>query len=273
MLGFNVLVDEEFDCKQVKISYKDTQNECPEEASELIERIWLRKASSGIELFDGKLFQVVSFTTKSQTLLLELQNTSYKHFVATREEEFVSKFGPRMISNPLSVGAVVVSSDGYFVMGKRRSDLYFNPGKYGLIAGTMDRGKDFSDETPSPCKAIMRELSEEKGVDRSEIQEVLCLGLIYNIDYGQTYMPFYVRLGIAHSVLRNSLPREKEFKKFIYVKSSGSEVSDFLAKNIKRVSQTCLGNILMFGKKTFGEIWMWDTLGRLKVKPEAMKPK
>ncbi|WXG47437.1 MAG: NUDIX hydrolase [Candidatus Atabeyarchaeum deiterrae] len=268
MLGFMVLVDEVFNRERLMISYQNAEKKYPKEATKLIERIWLEKKASGIRLFDGKLFEVISYKTRDQILSLELQNTSYKYLVGTREAEFVSKFGSEMISNSLSVGAVVVSSDDCFVLGKRRSDLYFNPGKYSTIAGTMDPEKDFKGGNPDPFEAILRELFEEKGVEESNVRDALCLGLIYNIEYKQTYMPFYIKLGISCGALQNSSPREEEFERFIYVKADGNGVSDFLAKNLEQVSQTCQGNILMFGKRMFGIPWFKDILSRLKVEPE-----
>jgi 8-oxo-dGTP pyrophosphatase MutT (NUDIX family) len=265
MLGFKILVDGVFTREKLNIIYRDEERNYPPRAREAIDRIWLRNVASGIRLFDGRLFEVSSHKVLDQILLIELRNTSYKIFVGARDKEFTSEFGRKMKANPLSVGAVVLTSDNRFIVGRRRSDLYFNKGKYAVIAGVMDREKDFTNGAPDPFEAILRELWEEKGVDRKDVKEILSLGLVYNIDYDQTYMPFYVRLGIPLSTLEKTVPQEQEFEKFIYIDAELGVVSNFLIQTIGLLSQTCLGNILLFGKKTFGEAWMKETLRKLNV--------
>jgi 8-oxo-dGTP pyrophosphatase MutT (NUDIX family) len=265
MFGFKILVDGAFNRQQLSISYRDEEKNYPKEAVKLIDRIWLQKVSSGTRLFDGKLFGVISYSVKGQVLFLELQNTSYKYLVGTGDREFISSFGHKETANPLSVGAVVVTSDNRFVVGKRRNDLYFNPGKYSIIAGTMDREKDFTDGKPDPFRAVLRELLEEKGVNQNSIREILCLGLIYNVDYNQSYLPFSIVLGVSSQALMNSFPQEDEFENFVYVKVDKESVLNFLAENRDRVSQTCMGNILLFGRKVFGGAWLRNASSRLRI--------
>jgi 8-oxo-dGTP pyrophosphatase MutT (NUDIX family) len=273
MLGFKILVNETFNRQQLSISYRDKEKSYPNEVVKLINRIWLQKVSSGIRLFDGKLFEVLSYRVKDQVLFLELQNTSYKYFVGTGDHEFISTFGGKETANPLSVGAVVVTSDNYFVVGKRRNNLYFNLGKYSIIAGTMDREKDFTDGKPDPFGAILRELMEEKGVNQNNVREILCLGLIYNVDYNQTYLPFSIVLGVSSEALMNSLPQEDEFENFIYVKVGKESLFNFLAENCDLISQTSMGNILLFGRKVFGETWLRNASGRLRIDYDCIEAK
>nr|MDO8100903.1 hypothetical protein [Candidatus Njordarchaeota archaeon] len=68
-----------------------------------------------------------------------------------------------MKANPLSISAVIVTSDNRFTVGKRRSDLYFNRGKYSIIAGVMDRKKDLTNGTPDPFKAILANYGRRRG--------------------------------------------------------------------------------------------------------------
>jgi 8-oxo-dGTP pyrophosphatase MutT (NUDIX family) len=265
MLGFKILVDGVFAREKLHINYRDEEKHYPPRAMEHIDRIWRRDLSSGIRLFDGRLFEVVSYGLLEQILSVRLRNTSYKIFVGARDREFTSELGYKMRANPLSVGAVVVSSDNRFIIGKRRSDLYFSIGKYSIIAGMMDRDKDLTDGTPDPFKAILRELWEEKGVQREDVQEALSLGLIYNLDYNQTYMPFYIRLRIPSSILEKSTPHEYEFEKFIYLDVEPDAVSNLLTESSNLLDGTCQGNILLFGKKAFGVTWMKKMLRKLKV--------
>lgn len=269
MPGFEILVSGIFNREHVHISYKNSEGDYPHGALDFMERVWLRRVCSGVRLFDGKLFRVVSYRVQGQKLFLELENTSYKYFVGSRDNEFIARFGAGMTSNPLSVGAVVLTSDNHFIIGKRRNDLDFNPGKYSVIAGIMDREKDLANGKPDPFKAMLRELSEETGVPIDQVREVLSLGLIYNEDYRQTYMPFRIKLMVPSGILAHTSPREYEFEDFAYVKADEGAVSRFLEENHERMSQTCFGNILMFGREDFGQTWLSNILSKLGI--EAIK--
>nr|MDO8100904.1 hypothetical protein [Candidatus Njordarchaeota archaeon] len=61
------------------------------------------------------------------------------------------------------------------------------------------------------------------------------------------------------------MPHEHKFKTFIYIEVEQGAVSNFLTENYGLLSQTRLGNILLFGKRTFGENWMKKMLRKLKV--------
>jgi len=120
MLGFQILVSGTFRREQLHIIYNNKEKNYTSEAIDFIEKVWIRKLASRTKLFDSKLFRVVSYNIRDENLFIELENTSYKWFVGSRDEEFLTKFGFEMTANPLSVGAVVVTSDNQFIVGKRR---------------------------------------------------------------------------------------------------------------------------------------------------------
>lgn len=255
MIGFDILSSGIFTREQLYISYINKELNYDKEALDFIEKAWLRKLSSGTRLFNGKLFRIVSCRVRDKKLFLDLEDTSYKYFVGTRDKDFIAMFGLEMTANPLSVGAVVTTYDNYFIVGKRRNDLDFNAGHYSIIAGIMDREKDFSKGKPDPFQAFLRELSEEKGILKEEVREILSLGLIYNKDYNQTYMPFKVKVSLSSKEVKTRSPSEEEFEKFCFVKVDSEAISNFLYANKKKLSQTCSGNILLFGRYKFGNSW------------------
>jgi len=251
--GFKILVKGVFYPEDLDISYINKDIEYSKKAVDFINRIVRTK------VVDGKLFRVISYKTQDHKLSLVLGNTSYKYFIGSIDKRFISNFGLKKLANPLSVGAVIVTSDCRIVIGKRLSKLTINPGKYSTVAGMMDREKDFSNGKPDPFKAILRELYEEIGVEKRHVKEIVLLGLIYNEDYYQTYLPFYIKIDIPSNILKQQLKCQsiftKEFERFIYLKLNEESIANFIVKNHKQISQTCLGNILLFGERVFGETW------------------
>jgi 8-oxo-dGTP pyrophosphatase MutT (NUDIX family) len=254
-IQFTVLASGIFSSRQVHVSYSDREQPYSSDALDLIERLWAKRLSSKTKIFDGKLFRVVSARVQDQELFVELENTSYKHFVGTRDKEFVSRFGLQTSANPLSVGVVTTTSDGYLMIGRRRLDLDFNPGKYSIVAGIMDRERDFVDHTPDPFNAILRELHEEKDIHSNDIERIVCLGLVYNQEYNQTYMPFEARLTLSRVEIDAKSPTEVEFDEFFYLQVDHDQLKSWILRNWSSTSQTCLANLLLFGEHKFGKDW------------------
>src|SRR5271157_501088 len=174
MQGFKILLGSVFRRGQVDVRYKNVDEHYSSQALNFIEEVWSRKRSGATRLYDGKLFRFAGFETAGENLILEFRNTSFKRFVGSREGEFTRRFKSSG-ANPVSVGALVSTSDQRFIVGKRRDDLYANPGKYSVIAGVMEREKDFKGGKPDPFEAILRELEEEKGIQKAEVKDLLCL--------------------------------------------------------------------------------------------------
>ena len=251
--GFKILVKGIFHPEDLDISYLDKDIKYSKEALDFMDKIM------EAEIPNSKLFRVISYKVHDHKFSLVLGNTSFKHFISSMDKRFVSKFGFKKIANPLSVGAIIVTSDYRIIIGKRLPELVINPGKYSTVAGMMDREKDFSNGKPDPFKAILRELYEEIKVEKTHVKEIVLLGLIYNEDYHQTYLPFYIKIDIPSNILKRQLRHqslsENEFERFIYLKLNDRNIANFIISNYKQMSQTCLGNILLFGERMFGETW------------------
>lgn len=263
-MGFKILISGMFHEKDLVIIHINKEKKYPKKIKSFIDKICKEKIASDETKNDSKLFRVDSYKLKNKKLFLVLENTSYKCFIGTGNKEFVSKFGLKNIANPLSVGAVVVTSDNKLIIGKRLNNLYFNPGKYSIFGGTMDRKKDFFDGSPNPFKAILREIHEEIGIREIPIKTITCLGLVYNLDYYQTYMPFFIETNISCGKLKKYLTfPTQEFEDFIYIEFDKGSIANFLIKNYDKLSQTCLANILLLGKYKFGNGWYISILKKI----------
>ena len=262
MQPFRLLVRGVFPRERLDVTYANTGVNYPAEAANYIQGVWQRKLTSGKVCENEKLFRVVSHRINGQKLFLQLEDTSYKDFAGSREKAFISKWGVRLTANPLSVGAAVITSENQIIIGKRRSDLDLNPGKYSIIAGAMNREKDWTDDKPDPFGAILRELFEEKGIRTNEVEQILSLGLVYSSEYEQTYMPFQIKL---RALLKVSIPKDYEFEEFFFIDLEQDAVATFIEEKENQMSQTCLANLLLLGGKEFGDAWLKSVLSKLKL--------
>jgi len=244
-----------FDREELDIGYHNHDIDYPKDAMEFIERMWQNRLSSGTRLFDAKLFRVTSVKLLNQKLCISLENTSYRNFVGSRPDSFLSKFGADLTANPLSVGTLLATSDNYLMIGKRRMDLDFNPGKYSTIAGMMDRDKDIKNGTPDPFMAVIRELHEEKNIKWDDVKDLVCLGAVYSQEYNQTYLPFYARLMLSREEVNSRTPLENEFDEFFFIDTNDSTLSNWIKAHSDASSETFIANLLLFGGHEFGNDW------------------
>ena len=244
--NFDILIKSTFVPNQIQILYENTNLKYSKDAEDYITLVWKEISSSRPDLYDGRLYHVDSYNQQNNDqLCMNLINTSYKYFVGTRAGEFISKFGTAMISNPLSVGIVLFTSDHKTVIGRRKKNRHIRPGMLGLISGAMEQ-MDNSNGIPDPFLTAQRELREEIGVYREDITDIVCVGLIFDKELYQTFMPFRVRTKLDSHSLRKREPEEHEFDKFFFLDLGNSKTVDkFLQENICNLSQTAIASMLL----------------------------
>jgi 8-oxo-dGTP pyrophosphatase MutT (NUDIX family) len=246
--SFEILIKCNLLPNQIQILYENTSLKYPKQAEDYITLVWKETSSSRPDLYDGRLYHVTSYNKQdNDQLCLNLINTSYKYFVGTRDDRFISRFGTAKISNPLSVGVTLFTSDDKTVIGKRKKNRHIRPGMFGLISGAMEQ-KDNSNGIPDPVLTARRELREEIGVYREDIIETVCVGLIFDKELYQTFMPFRVRTTLDSHGLSKREPEEHEFDEFFFLDSGDSKTLDrFLKENISNLSQTAIASMLLCG--------------------------
>jgi len=135
--------------------------------SEEIDKYWNLTIKEKPSLFNGSLFQVMSFTFKksNQNIHLQLSKSNYKnlHF----QNFFVKKKNKRGPVISLGVSGVVMNPDGMILVGRRKSNLYSYPNCLELPpSGTIEPGRG------NPEEQLILELNEETGIKKENISKV-----------------------------------------------------------------------------------------------------
>ena len=127
------------------------------------------QAEEGSKFFNGPLVRLQNFNVKNGALNLELQNTNYFSHVGTRKKPGLSK---EERADPLSVGAYLITSDGYIVLGEKSGLNEIGSGEYQLAgAGFIeDLEKQYERSLNAQSfSPIHRELEEEVNLDRTQL--------------------------------------------------------------------------------------------------------
>ncbi|HEY0755363.1 MAG TPA: NUDIX hydrolase [Ktedonobacteraceae bacterium] len=269
MLEFAIIARGFFLPEQLEIEYDPALSMPTTPALEAwMEELWQKKLvlarQRNIPLYDAPLFRYVKAeVTRENTLRLVLGNTGYKEYVTTREVEFASQHARAELGNALSVCSVVETSDGHILLDKRAGvDVY--EGRYHVIGGFFERGLDINAEArPDPCAAISREIHEETGVQASDIQQLACLGAVYDLLTPHAELCFFTRLNIPlHTVLERT-PLDREIKQLRSLAITASSLRAFILEQHGNLSATGEPNLLMYGACQFGEPWFEEIMQQI----------
>jgi 8-oxo-dGTP pyrophosphatase MutT (NUDIX family) len=230
-----ILVIGKFAKDQLITHYESRKTLFPHRLKNIIETRWLEFKSSNPEAFNGPLLKVHKYKIHKNfgrvtRIDLHLTETDYKEFVGTRDSKFVTKFG----ANPLSTSTVIVTRDNKLIFGKRSSDVDTSKFKISVLAGYIDPNKDImtlanGNRQVDIFEGAIREVCEESGIQRSNIIDFTCLGLLYNTEQNQTNVPFYARLNISGKDLArfHKKMRDTEFSEFIIIENCRPSIRKF----------------------------------------------
>jgi 8-oxo-dGTP pyrophosphatase MutT (NUDIX family) len=155
----------------------------------------------GSKLFDAPMCRLESFHA-GPPLQLNISPTSYRAFVGTNltNPQFAQLFGPAALANAIGVSSVVLSRDGFIVMGHRSDSVAFYPRRVHPFAGTL--------EPHDPLDVFAearRELTEEAGIQDGDVQAMACIGLVEDAALCQPELIFAVRVRQDVAALQRSL--------------------------------------------------------------------
>ena len=185
----------------------------------------LRQAEDvGAELFDGPLVRLVSWSVDKGELRLELQPTGYKDFVGTNLRD--PSLPPAKRADPLGNSAMVVTSDGKIILGHRSNKVFGHSGCLHCIGGHVEPDRHLAGGRIDTFEAIADEVTEELNVERSQIREIICMGLVRDSKSLQPEQVFTVELDM---LARELHPTGPEHDTLAAVIDSPEEIEKFLA--------------------------------------------
>lgn len=149
---------------------------------------WDRLAARpGIHLFDGPLARLAGYASSGGTLSLTLQPTSYRPFIGTNgrfalgSPDLPDAGGPgaeppatgEACADPLGTSALVVSADGWLLLGRRSAAVALHPGMVHPFGGGHEPG-----DGDDVIGGVRRELAEELGLSGADLGTVAPLTLV-----------------------------------------------------------------------------------------------
>ncbi len=196
-----------------------------EVSGEIVEKVEEAKRSaegSRAEFYNGALVRVRGFEVDNGTLGLRLQNTNYFSHAGTRERPELEKENR---ADPLSVGALLTTSDERVVLGEKSGLVEYGEGEYQLPgAGFVEEVEGSLNSEPED--SIYRELNEEVNLNSEDLESIDPKALIGAV-HRQPMLVYNAETELDSGEVADQWSRlseeEREFSELIFVDENDIE--------------------------------------------------
>jgi 8-oxo-dGTP pyrophosphatase MutT (NUDIX family) len=233
------------------------------EIERLIAVEWERRTAQAKEtgqiLFNGGLARYVGHQVGDGCLQITVGPTDYRDFVGTNlyNNRRVEEFGWRRFANPVGTTALIVSADGYIVLGRRSERVAYHGGYLHTIGGALEARDCADPEHIDAFAAVLRELSEEVKITDAEVTSIECIGLARDTEILQPELLFEVRVSVPADDLCVRLDRtdpQQEHVGLEYCPDRPEAVVDFLHDSAP-FAPVAAAAMMLRGSLTWGDEW------------------
>ncbi|MEE9296455.1 MAG: NUDIX hydrolase [Phycisphaerae bacterium] len=194
-----------FSPDDVTVVWEDIRRRTNPEIEAAIEKTWRDKQDEATRfnrlLYNSVLGRLSGAAIDDQRLVLRLGETDYRDFVGTNlfNAGLVRVYGEPFLANALGTSATIVTSDGYILYGRRNDRVIYHAGYLHTFGGTLEPADRLPDRTYDLFGAIRRELHEETHLKDEEIVDLVCTGLVRDVDTLQPELLFDAHVGLTRN--------------------------------------------------------------------------
>lgn len=218
-------------------------------------------------LFNGRIARLVRADATASDLRLELGTTSYRELVGTHYHPAaqVRRAGPQYFAHALGVSVLVITHDGYVVLGRRGSRVAYHAGYLHTFGGMLEAADRRTDGSYDIVGGALRELREELGVGRDAVTNLIITGLVRDAD---TYQPEILleatlksRRGELEAAFDHAL-EDSEHSGIECVYAEPEAIVPFL-QGCGSVTPVAHAALLLYGRHRWGAGWYEQACFRL----------
>ena len=221
------------------------------EVDRIVDETWQRVAATpAVNLFDGPMCRLESWTAAPDRLTLSLSETSYKPFLGTNlhHPELADIYGPEILANPVGVSPALETVDGWLMMGRRNRSVAYYPGRVHPFAGALEP-RDAMD----PFGGVRRELSEELAFTSADIADIRCTGIAEDLSIRQPELIFRVQTTRTRVEVEATLDRTEH--QAIWAIRATSEAVENALDDSGLLTPVAVAALLLWGRARLGEEW------------------
>lgn len=258
---FLVEVDRSYAPAQLMQEWVEIPRMSSPTVEEMIARTWEVESALAQDgartLYNGQIGRLTGIVSSDSNLTLKLGPTNYRDFLGTNlfHAADVSRLGGRLLADPLGISGLVLTRDGFVVLGVRGRKVVFHAGHVHTFGGLLEN----ADRAPAGYDLIgslRRELNEEMGLVEPDITSVTVTGLVRDRLILQPELIFDVltRLSRAELVARFDPVSDLEHTEWIFVADDPDALVEFLRKK-RSITAVAKAALLLHGKHAWGTTW------------------
>lgn len=268
-LPFVVLVGECFRPEAVRVLVEPTARPTTPELERLIAEEWDRQtilaSRAGRLLFNGELLRYVRHEVApgadgTQRLDLAVGPTCYRDFVGTNlfNHHRLGEFAWESFANPIGTTATLITGDGYLCYGRRSLKVAYHGGYVHTFGGALEEQDLAADgRSVDAFASVLRELREEVGLDRGDIAEAWCVGMIRDKEIWQPELLFDARTELSAAELSDrwsSAEAKDEHDGLVSCLSEPDAIVPFILGS-GAIAPVAIGAMFLHGRRLWGEAW------------------
>jgi 8-oxo-dGTP pyrophosphatase MutT (NUDIX family) len=242
--------------EQVHLAQAQPMRRIVPEVEDLIEQAWQQATSQpGVNLFDGPMCRLESWSAAPERLSLALSETSYKAFLGTNlhHPELADRYGREILANPFGVSPALQTADGWLMMGRRNGSVAYYPNRIHPFAGAVEPR-----DALNVFDAVMRELKEELGFTSDDVADVRCTGIAEDRSIRQPELIFRVLSTRTKAEIEAGVDRTEHHASWSI--PATAEALDEALKDTSPMTPVGVAALLLWGRGSFGVEWFEERM-------------
>ena len=250
MADFSLLLARRFLPGQITASWTPSTRAIVPAVEASIETAWHQTISRpGVRLFDGTVARLESFDVADDRLHIALSPTRYRILVGTNfsNPHFADTFGDAVMANPLGVSTGLITSDAFWIMGRRNRSVAYYPHRVHPFAGSLEvrAHVDLFDD-------IRRELREELSLSTAELSRLTFVGLAVDRNLRHPESIFLTQTHLTRQQITAQLDQDEHDG--VWFTPATAEATS-AAMNDADLTPIARAALLLGGRERFGEEW------------------
>ncbi len=234
----------------------------PDNLMHMVETEWRTAcAQPHVNLFDGPVCRLESFSLQNNNLTLRLSPNSYKNFIGTNacHPQWAEQYGQSVMANPVGTSVILCSADGHLIGGQRSQTVALYPNCAHPFGGMLEPGKDGT--APDVTSEIKRELQEEVALEESDINDLRAIGLFSDMQLRQPELAFVATTHCNYATIATRLDKE-EHTALWSIADNKAAIEEVLATGTA-ITPILAATLIAYGTWRFGEAWLQTQLSEL----------
>jgi len=234
----------------VTVTWTGGTHRVPPDVEALVEQAWHRAARPNVQLFDGPMCRLESWSATPQRFAMALSRTSYKEFVGTnltRAGDLVDRYGTGALANPVGVSVALRTADGFLLLGRRNANVAYYPGRVHPFAGAMEPR-----EGADPFATVARELEEELALPATATADVRLIGLVADDSIRQPELIFAADTVRTRDEVATALDAAEHDGLYAVRTTPDALVA---VSREPQFTPVALATILLWGRRAHGDEW------------------